>query len=124
MNCAGILRFTRLENAILSWFVDRNEDPAEVSHLRVARLKSRDHTGVGLFVHLDYPNQVHPVVKAVFDSYPLPGPEISGSALPNDAGSVLFVTDGIPDVLEIFTYGDPFPEELVDFELSEPPSPS
>lgn len=124
MNCADTLHFTRLEQEILTWFINQCEDPAVVSQLRIARLKSRDHTGAGLFVHLDYPNKVHPVVEAAFDSYPLPGPEISGSALPSGAGSVLFVTDGIPDVLEIFTYGDPFPEELVDFELSEPPSPS
>jgi len=55
MTCTGILCFTRLEKAILSWFVSRGEDPAVVSQLRVAWLKTRDHTGAGLFVYLDYP---------------------------------------------------------------------
>ena len=124
MKRARILRFTRLEKAILSWFVSQGEDSVVVSQLQSARLKSRDHTGAGLFVYLDYPGRVHPVGDVILDCNPIPGPEISGPELPDGAGSVLYVTDGIPDVLEIFTYGKPFPEELVDFELSGPPLPS
>lgn len=118
------MRFSRLEEAILAWFVDRCEDPAVVDHLRAARLKSRDHTGVGLFVHLDCLGEIPPAAEGASDSYPLPGPDISCAKLPHGAGSVLFVTEGIPDVLEIFSYGDSFSDELGDFKLSDPPSPS
>jgi hypothetical protein len=114
------MEFTRLEQALLSWF--RNHcDPLIADQLRDARIKSRNHTGVGLFVHLDYGERAGSVSKALFDCDPEPGPEIVSPQLPGGAGSVLYLSDGVPDVLEVFTYGDEFPSELLDFSLTEPP---
>lgn len=113
--------FTRFERALLAWFLDHSSDPAVTGRLPDARLESRVHTGVGLFVHLAYPTS-HPSASAVSpDSRPIPGPDFSSPSLPAGGGTVLFITDGVPDVLEVFTYGDEFPAELETFELSDPP---
>ena len=59
----------------------------------------------------------HPVAQWS-DTDPIPGPDITSSVLPSGAGTVLFVTDGRVETLEIFAYGDEFPEVLTDFELA------
>lgn len=116
----GGMKFSRLEQALLSWICDRC-DPIIGEQLRGARPRSRDFTKVGLFVHLDYSDRAGGDTRAPFDCDPIPGPEIVSPQLPNGAGSVLFVSDGVPDVLEVFTYGDEFPDELSEFSLAEPP---
>jgi hypothetical protein len=117
------MEFTRLEQALLSWIRDHC-DPNIADQLHDVRFKSRDLTGVGLFVHLDYGHRGDIRSQAPFDCDPILGPEIISPDLPNGAGSVLFVSDGVPDVLEVFTYGDEFPNELSDFSLADPPGQS
>ena len=117
-NQQGGMEFTRLEQALLSWIRDHC-DPTVAKYLGEAQLKSRDWTGAGLFVHLDYGDRAGVEPKAPFDCDPICGPEITSPQLPDGAGSVLFVTDGVPDVLEVFAYGDEFPSELLEFSLAE-----
>ena len=108
--------FTRLEEALISWFRDRCETVI-ARQLRDAPMNSRNHTGVGLFVHLPYRDQPEGITRPPFDCDVIPGPDIVSRELPSGASSALLITDGVPDALEVFSYGDAFPIELSEFSL-------
>lgn len=119
------IRFTPLEAAIVAWLVDHCGEPSISERLSRARPMSRDLTAVGSFLHIECGGASEDPAETIFDSTPIPGPDITCAGLSHGAGSVLFVTDGMPDTLEIFTYGgDALPADPGEFELSPPPSPS
>lgn len=39
------------------------------------------------------------------------GPEITSDDIPGGAGSLLFFDNGVPSTIEVFAYGDFFPDE-------------
>jgi hypothetical protein len=109
--------FTALEQDVLNWFVDCLDDPILKRRLQSAILKKRDYTGVGLFLHLDILDPSR-LPDRDGDVGPIPGPEISSALLESGAGTALFVTDGVADCLEIFAYGNSFPEMLSEYQLN------
>ncbi len=53
---------------------------------------------------------------------PLTGPDFHSSAVEHGGGTLLWFTDGVADLLEIFSYGDQFPQdhsEVADFSLQD-----
>ena len=115
------MRFTALERRLISWFANSPRLPALSVQLEAASPRSREYTGVGLFVELEVPQRVEPLPAGT--SSPIPGPEISSSSLPNGGGSLLFHRDGVASMLEVYTYTDAMSEDLPDFEL-QPPQPN
>ena len=109
---ASGIEFTPLERAIVEWFAEHSDDPVLSAKLTASAPSARKYTGHGYFVDL-----VRTEGTRVSDGDPVPGPHIVSSALPDGAGTVLFLVDGHPDMLEIFAYGEGFPEELPDFRL-------
>lgn len=105
--------FTPLERAIIQWFAENSDDLALRTKLASATPSARKYTGHGYFVDL-----ARTEGQRVNDGDPVPGPHIVSSALPHGAGTVLFLAEGHPDMLEIFTYGNGFPQALPDFRLT------
>jgi len=95
---------TTFENALLEWY--RNHSDGRVREL-LARCTVGDieYTGVGLFMTLTVP--ACPAGPTDVDV--VSGPEIESPEIPHGAGSVLFVSDGIPETIEVFTYAAKFP---------------
>jgi hypothetical protein len=108
--------FSSLEQDVVNWFVERLDEPILKRQLQSAILKRRDYTGVGLFLHLETRDPAR-LSDSDGDVSPIPGPEISSALLESGAGTVLFVTDGVADCLEIFAYGNSFPETLSEYQL-------
>jgi hypothetical protein len=99
-----------LERAILSWVAERN--PELAGQLPPLQAHRREHTGVGSYTYFwseDRPG----------DSARVNGPHVSSPRLSYGGGSILWLTAGVPDCLEIYAYGDYFPAELDQFSLSE-----
>ena len=81
---------------------------------RRAQLVGREYTGVGFFCDFQVPGDV-PVVSGDFHISDVVG-ELHGLA--HGTGFVLFVRDGRLNMLEGFTYDEPWPQEIGQFTLT------
>jgi hypothetical protein len=106
------------ERAVLEKLLDGNNPvlAALRAQLDSAEVSSRKLTGVGFFTHLKVDRSVEraptprPRIQILYV-----GAEISG--LKRGASFVLFVTDGYLDVLEGFSYDEPWPPLISEFSL-------
>ncbi len=103
------MRPTRLEHAVLEWIASRQ--PSLSARLAAPVVARREHTGVGLYVYLSAEDDE-------WDRPPVDGPTIESPALEHSAGSILWLVRGAPQCLEIYAFGDRFPEHLDEFQLS------
>jgi hypothetical protein len=108
--------FTGLEQDILHWIAERAA-PRLAIQLRAARFAGRSHSGVGLFVDLAVPSEL---VSPWFlkSAHTVNGPEIRSPVLRHGAGTIVLFEQGLPSGLEVFTYDEPFPEELPNYVLN------
>jgi len=79
-----------------------------------ARFIKRECTGVGDFCHFEVPSEA-PILKGDFEIDDVDA-ELEGLA--HGAGFVLFIRDGRLDVLESYTYDEPWPRDVVNFKLT------
>ena len=112
------MELTSLENDIVRWLLKNCESSDIQRQLPHVILQKRDYTGVGFFLHFSLPPDVVAAPDSAGDSTPIPGPEIASPQLESGAGTVMFLTDGRIDCLEIFAYGNHFPEKLNDYTLT------
>jgi hypothetical protein len=112
------IELTSLENDIVRWLLENCEDSDVQRQLPHLLLRKRDYTGVGFFLHFSLPPDVIATPDSTGDSMPILGPEIASSQLDSGAGTVLFLTNGLIDCIEIFAYGNHFPETLGDHTLT------
>lgn len=101
------MNFTPLERDILAWIAKRHPDLAEQIHsARVIRRKR----AAAFFTYLtDYDGPA--------DSQPIEGPHITSPLADAGGGSILWMHEGKPNVLEVWSYSDNFDEELPEYEL-------
>jgi hypothetical protein len=100
----------KLEKAILDWISSRQ--PSLATRLATAEIARREHTGAGFYVYLSHQ------ADTKWDRLPVDGPNIESSQLEFGAGSMLWLSHGEPCCLEIYSYGNHFPEHLDEFKLS------
>lgn len=106
------------EQAVLDALLAGDQHALVTLRAQAARgqLVSREHSGVGFFcefaVPADAPKLVAPGRFTIDDVTA----EISGLA--HGAGFVLFVREGILEMLEGFSYDEPWPEEISGFKLT------
>lgn len=85
--------------------------------LERCRVASRETTGVGFFTTLDIPTDVEPApVKP--GRMDLGDVTATIEGLEHGAGFVLFVQDGLLDILEGFSYVEPWPDVSARYEVS------
>ncbi len=113
------MEFTKLEGDILNWIIDHIENPILEEQLNHAIPVKRDYTGSGFFVHLFIPDNIPSLPYDEGDVDPFPGPMIVSEQLEAGGDTVIFVTNGKIDCLELFAYGNTFPEHLENFTLKD-----
>ena len=106
---------TDLEKAILRWIADGS--PLLAGPLARATIARRDHTGVGFYAYLSLDE------TAEWDHPHIGGPTIESPNLDMGGGSVLWLVNGTPSCLEVYAFGDTFPEDIDEFNLSSGPLP-
>lgn len=103
------MKATALEKAVLEWI--RAREPS-IGGLEDADIQGRECTGAGFYAYLA------PESAAGWDRPPINGPTIEGPGLEFVGGSILWLSRGRPNCLEVYAHGSHFPEHLDDFELS------
>jgi len=107
---------TALEADILRWLSRHCEHAAIAAQARVAVVTKRDYTGAGYFVGLSVPESAERLATGE-DVAPIPGPYIESPELEHGADTVVFLANGVIETLEIFSYGESFPERLSEHTL-------
>ena len=102
-----------LEIDILNWIADRTSDSALKSQCQNAKIKSREYTKVGYFTNFRTDETAQ---KATLHQADIE-PQIISPEVPNTAGCVLFLSNGYIKCLEIYTFGDNFPENIQTYTL-------
>jgi hypothetical protein len=111
---------TKFEKAVFAWIRTNYDDPSLRAQLQMARICSRDHTGVGCYCELVLSGGVPPTNAYYGKRGPLDGPGFKSPVLEHGGGTLLWFENGYATTLEIFTFGDDFPknhDDLGDFEL-------
>ncbi len=109
---AGLLP---LERAVLELMLDKEGEPYETirKQLGLATVERREYSGVGFFTHFRYPPSIQrtlPNMHVNDVGMDLPGVE-------HGAGFLLFVRNGVAEMLEGYTYGEYWPERTDDFRV-------
>jgi hypothetical protein len=107
-----------LEQAVLDKLLAG--DPPALATLRAqaekARLFGRELSGVGFFCSFEVPPEA-PRLEGLVD-FQIDDVDAFVHGLAHGAGFVLFIRDGRLDMLEGFSYGEPWPEEVKQFTLT------
>src|SRR5262245_20024261 len=115
---------TEFEASIFRHFAARTSDTALQSQLSNVAILSRKHTGVGCYSDL-LTKEGAPATMAPYGSHgPLSGPHFESPCVDLGGGTLLWFKDGRAVCLEIFAYGEFFPEDhadLVAFKLMDGP---
>jgi hypothetical protein len=109
--------FTPLERAVIEMFL-AGELPALRTlseQFKASRPLKREFTGVGFFTYFDVPASAPRVIYP--DRVSISDVDASIDGLQNGAGFVLFVREGTLQMLEGFTYDQPWPREIDKFSL-------
>lgn len=106
-----------LERAVLEKLLDGDHPmfAALREQAQSGRLLGRERTGVGFYCSFEVPPEVSAVEPFDFEIDDVNG-EVQGLA--HGAGFVLFVRDGRLDMLEGFSYDEPWPQEVSHFKLT------
>lgn len=109
---------TDFERALLDWIRERAEGEELRAQLASAEVVGREYTGVGAYLSLAVPEGVDRIELggAKGDSSgprrTVSGPELESPDLVHGGGSILFLEDGRLSFLELFAYGESFPNSL------------
>ena len=112
------MKLTPFEKDVLDWYRVHCEIPGLAEQLTAVVPVERNHTGVGFFLSLKLPDDFHGL-KVLADMEPLTGPHVTSPRLELGAGTVLFFDDGKVDTLEVFAYGEYFPEAVDEYLLHD-----
>ena len=116
------MQFTAFERNVLDWYLAKCPDEGLRTQIRAAVVSRRDRTRVGFFLDLSVPAEARLVGSNV--SSHLDGPFVESPALEHGGGAILVSQDGRLLFLEVFAYGDHFPEQLTDYRLLDGPEPT
>ena len=113
------MKFTKLEKDILQWIHENEEDPVIQNQILAAKPAKREFTAVGMWLHVELEGTLKAVEDSEGDVSPIPGPVIESPELEQGAESVIYITNGFFDTMEIFTPTTSFPKELFQYQLKQ-----
>ena len=110
---------TDLERGVLDALLSGENHVLEVlrKQLRNCRVRSRELTGSGFFTELQVDRGL-PAALTSAEMLRIGDVNAKISGLEHGAGFVLFVKDGFLEMLEGYSYEEPWPESVGEFELS------
>lgn len=109
---------TQLEREVMKLLLQGDQHTLAVlrQQLDESKVESREFTGVGFYVKFAVPQSAPRITGNKSFNFGDVCADIDG--LVRGAGFVLFVTDGALDLLEGYTYDEPWPIEVKSFRLS------
>ena len=84
--------------------------------LKTVKVSSREMTGVGFYTYFAVASEVERVPS--LPSFKLGDVDGTANNLQHGVGFLLYIRDGVLDMLEGYTYDEPWPPELLGLKLS------
>ncbi len=116
------ISFTPLESEVLKWLLAGDDLVLEElrKQLAVSKIKSRENTGHGFYVHFMLPKDIKGIHEylPVKPNFGFGDVEAKIDSLKYNAGFLLWISDGILSSLEGYTYEEQWPQKVNSFELS------
>jgi hypothetical protein len=103
-----------IETSLILTFLRRNS--ARAPEIAV---QSREVTGAGFYTRFSVDSELRERKQGELATGPMRGPEIASPELPNGAGSLLWPSESGVHTLEVYTYSDELPEDLLEFSLGQ-----
>lgn len=109
---------SQFEKEILDAILEGDHPVLEVlrQQVRTCRVRKREFTGAGFYTWLTVPPDAPQTSPS--GTFTLSGAHAELAGLDHGAGFVLFVTNGILDNLEGFSYDEPWPETMGTYTIS------
>jgi hypothetical protein len=111
---ASTFSLSDFERAVLTRIAATSSDTALQCQLERAEILSRKYTGVGCYSHLAVPVECPKSVATYAEHGPLQGPSFESPAVELGGGTLLWFDSGRADCLEVYSYGEFFPEDHAD----------
>ena len=108
--------FNKLEREVLNWIKNHNKDKLLKNQIDSAKFIEREWTKVGYYVELEVEKII---TKLELETKIIDGPFIKSAGIENCGGSIIFVEDGFIKCIEMFSYGDRFDKEILNYELTD-----
>ena len=111
-------QLTNLENSVMEMLLAGGDDVLGGLRCQLAAstCAGRENTGVGFYTTFNVPNVVPRVAGG--KSFKFGDVSATVPGLQHGAGFLLFVKDGILEMLEGYTYDEPWPSQISTFEVS------
>ncbi len=109
------MELNKLENDILKWICIHSNDKSLEKQCSSVIVKDREFSGVGIFTYFSVSNELP---HCTFGQSPV-DPYIDSPDLKDGGGCTLFLKDGYLDFLEIYSFGNSFPKEIIEYELKD-----
>jgi hypothetical protein len=108
---------TPLEKAVIDMMLEKPSEQIEVirQQLAHAQVGRREFTGVGFFTYFIVPSDT--TVRRDLPNMEIGNVDATFPSLKHGAGFVLFIRDGIVKMLEGYTYDEPWPEQIEEFNV-------
>src|SRR5919106_967022 len=112
-------QLSELEQAVMEAALEGDHPVLEAlrRQLRTSRVKERAETGAGFFVEFEIDSRLPPAPTSRKDLH-IGDVAASVKGLKHGAGFVIFVKDGYLKMLEGYSYDEPWPKQVKEFEVS------
>ncbi len=109
---------TKFEMEVMNMLLDGDDDILKSlrRQFQNSKIKKREMTGCGFFLYFDINSNIDEFLKGKSFHFGDVNAKVTG--LSHGAGFVLFIRDGYISDLEGYSYDEPWPEQVTDFELS------
>lgn len=106
-----------LEKSVLEKLLAGKSEMYQIlqKQLYALRVKERKMTGVGFFTRFSFPDDVRKLPGR--ETFDIGDVSAELQNLKHGAGFVLFIDDGLINMLEGFTYDEPWPHDISNFHL-------
>ena len=115
---------SQFESALFRHIAEATLDRALQEQLQSVQVTRRNYTGVGCYSELVSSDSAPATQEPYGSRGPLQGPDFSSACVKYGGGTLLWFKNGRVHSLEIYAYGDFFPEnhaDLVPFSLVDGP---
>lgn len=112
------MEFSSLESEVITWIQRNSKDPMLIEQLKNIIIKEREVTEEGIFIDLTFPKEFKTTQVKSNSKNPLPGPNMRNSDSGFSGKSLLFISEGLVSVLEIFAETGVFPKQHNDITLN------
>lgn len=109
------LELTQLEIKVFDWYLNNLSSVKLINQVKNIQITNREYTGHGFYSDIIVPDAIADLDDKDTIINPIDGPIIKGPDIDVQGETILFIENRRINLLEIYSYGDSFPEKPQEF---------